>query len=174
MMNVSNRDTVHNPKMSPEILSYWVEFLSRWILGIIFLYSGMQKIFLPYDFLSIVYGYEMTTPSLGLGVALFLPWIEVSLALFLFARCFLRTTWLLIAMLLAIFVFARVWVLYSGLVIPCGCYGIGGDIVNWKNTTVAFVLFIVALISFCRQSVPAKHTSPDLKSPCSSQRCQNR
>ena len=127
-------------------------FLSKipaWVVGIVFVYSAVIKIYLPYSFLAIIYGYEIVSPSLGLLIAYTLPWFELTLGMLLLSQSFLRTAWLLVTAMLAIFVVARVMVINAGLSIPCGCYGINGDIVNWKNTSVTIALLIVSAISLC-------------------------
>ena len=132
-------------------------FLSKipaWVVGIVFVYSAFIKIYSPYSFLTIIYGYEIVSPSQGLLFAYTLPWFELTLGMFLLSQSFLRTAWLLATVVLAIFVVARVMVINAGLSIPCGCYGINEDIVNWKNTSVTITLLIVSIISFCLSKNP--------------------
>lgn len=152
MTDKINDITASNSSFSLKI-GNWIDFFTTWVIGAIFLYSGIQKIFLPYDFLGLIYGYEMVSPLCGVLLAKFLPWVEVVLAAFLFSKCLPTATWFLVTSLLVLFVVARLWVLYLGLVIPCGCYGIGEDIVNWQNTTYTSILAVIAFISFYRHSL---------------------
>jgi len=122
--------------------------IPAWVVGIVFIQSAMSKIYSPYNFLAIIYGYEIVSPSQGLCIAYTFPWLELTLGMLLLSQSFLRTTWLLVTAMLAIFVVARLMVISSGLSIPCGCYGINEDIVNWKNTSVTIALLIVSAISF--------------------------
>jgi hypothetical protein len=122
--------------------------VSACVIGIVFVYSALLKIYTPYGFLAIIYGYEIVSPSQGLFMAHVLPWFELTLGMLLLSQSFLRTTWLLVTIILLVFVIARLMVISSGLFIPCGCYGINEDIVNWKNTTVTIALLIVSTISF--------------------------
>jgi hypothetical protein len=145
--DVNNCDNPHKPLFS-ENVAWILNVVVARIVGIIFLNSGFQKIFLPYNFLSIVYGYEIATPFQGYAIALIVPWLELSLGLFLISGRFKLTTWLLTAIMFAVFVCARLYVLWSGLVIPCGCYGLGEDVVNWQNTGATMLLFIIAVIAF--------------------------
>lgn len=131
-------------------------FLSKipaWIVGLVFVYSAFIKIYTPYGFLTIIYGYEIVSPSQGLLIAHVLPWIELTLGVLLLSQSFLKTTWLLVTLMLAVFVIARLMVISSGLSIPCGCYGINEDMVNWKNTSVTIALLIVSAISFFQSRV---------------------
>lgn len=126
-------------------------FLSKipsWVVGIVFVQSALSKIYSPYSFLTIIYGYEIVTPTQGLFIAHTLPWLELTLGMLLLSQSFLRMAWLLATTMLAVFVVARLTVISAGLSIPCGCYGINEDIVNWQNTSVTIALLIVSVISF--------------------------
>lgn len=132
-----------------QILKFMLK-IPAYIVGIIFVYSALTKIYAPYGFLIIVYGYEAVTPAQGLFIAHTLPWLELTLGMSLLTRSFEHITWFLVTFMLSVFVVARLAVIGSGLSIPCGCYGINEDIVNWKNTSVTIALLVVSAISFCQ------------------------
>jgi len=122
--------------------------ISAWIVGIVFVYSALHKIYAPYSFLAIIYGYELVTPFQGLLIAHMLPWIELTLGMLLISQSFLRTTWFLVTIMLTVFVVVRLMVIVSGLSVPCGCYGNNDDVINWQNTSITIALLIVSAISF--------------------------
>jgi len=134
--------------MTIEQIRNFLSKMPSWVVGLVFVQSALSKIYAPYGFLAIIYGYEIVSPLQGLFVAYTLPWIELTLGMLLLAQSFLRITWLLVAAMLAVFVVVRLMVISSGLSIPCGCYGMNEDIVNWENTSVTIALLIVSVISF--------------------------
>jgi uncharacterized membrane protein YphA (DoxX/SURF4 family) len=124
-----------------------LNIVTSWAVGIIFLNSGLQKIFLPYKFLAIVYGYELTTPLQGYSVAFVVPWLELTLGVILISGRLRLAAWLLVVIMLAIFVCVRLQVLWSGLVVQCGCYGLSDEVVNWQNTGITIAILIVSIIA---------------------------
>ncbi|MDR2644326.1 MAG: hypothetical protein LBC74_16220 [Planctomycetaceae bacterium] len=153
MTNNNNKVADENKPLvfsSSEKIKWFVGIVTSWAVGIIFLNSGFQKIFLPYNFLAIVYGYEITSPFQGYIAALVVPWLEITLGMLLISCRLKLTAWLFTSVLLAVSVYARVMVLLSGLVVQCGCYGIGVDVVNWYNTGATILILVVALISLSK------------------------
>jgi len=51
------------------------------VSGALFLWSGLNKVARPYDFLMDVYRYELVNAQVGLLVAMALPWLEVILGM---------------------------------------------------------------------------------------------
>lgn len=143
---------INNPSSikKPLPLSVYCSFVTLLMVGSVFLYSGIQKIFLPYEFLSIIYGYEIVGPNAGFVIVALLPWFELSIGFCLLSRTAIFSALFFAVILLACFVFARLSVLMRGLVIPCGCYGISEDVVNWQNTGITILLLILALIEFIK------------------------
>ncbi len=67
--------------------------LVRWILGIVFIYMGMNKALHPAEFLKLVRQYELLGPYFLLNsVAAALPWFEVFCGLLLLAGVAVRGT----------------------------------------------------------------------------------
>jgi len=138
--------------------------IPAWIVGIVFVQSALIKIYSPYSFLAIIYGYEIVSPFQGLLIAYTLPWIELTLGIMLLSQSFLKIAWLFATLMFSIFVVARLIVISAGLNIPCGCYGFNDDPVNWQNTSITIALLVVSAISLF-QSWTARHCSKEIRHP---------
>ena len=102
---------------------------SRLFLGAVFLYASWDKILQPRAFAEVVYNYQVL-PDFGVNFfALVLPWLELILALCLFAGFWLPGTTVISTSLLAVFLGTLVFNLSRGLDVQCGCFSIeaGGD-----------------------------------------------
>src|SRR5438445_11021800 len=75
--------------------------LARWLLGVLFVYMGLNKALHPVEFLKLVRQYEMvSSPFLLNSIAAALPWFEVFCGLLLLAGVAVRgTAVVLVAML---------------------------------------------------------------------------
>jgi hypothetical protein len=100
-----------------------VLMLIRVALGVIFLYSGVEKIAHPYIFLANVYDFELTGPGLGMLVAMVLPWLELFLAIALIFNLFPGGALLGGALLGILFVGVQASAIVRGLSVNCGCFG---------------------------------------------------
>ena len=116
--------------------------LTRWLLGAVFLYMGLNKALHPVDFLKLLRQYDLTHSSLLLNsVASALPWFEVFCGLLLLAGIAVRGTSLTLVSLLIPFtgvVLHRALLLQAAQNIPfcavkfdCGC-GTGEEFICRK------------------------------------------
>ncbi len=124
-------------------------------LGLMFLWSSLPKLQQPYDFLSSVYGYELVGPSLGLAVAIVLPWLEFLLGICLIARLFLDGALLLAGLLAVVFTSVQALAIVRGLDITCGCFASwGGEPVGSASLARAVLVLLVATAAYaCRVSL---------------------
>jgi uncharacterized membrane protein YphA (DoxX/SURF4 family) len=106
--------------------------LARWVLGAVFLYTGLSKALHPVDFLKLVRQYDLVQNSWLLNsIAAALPWFETFCGLLLLAGVVVRGTAVILVLLLVPFtvlVFHRALAIQSALAIPfcmvkfdCGC-----------------------------------------------------
>jgi uncharacterized membrane protein YphA (DoxX/SURF4 family) len=106
--------------------------LARWLLGAVFLYTGLSKALHPVDFLKLVRQYDLVQSSLSLNsIAAALPWFEIFCGLLLLAGVAVRGAALTLILMLVPFtvlVFHRALAIQSALAIPfcavkfdCGC-----------------------------------------------------
>ena len=106
--------------------------LGRWVLGAVFLYTGLSKALHPVDFLKLVRQYDLVHHFWLLNsIAAALPWFEVFCGLLLLAGVAVRGAALTLMLMLVPFtvlVFHRALAIQSALAIPfcmvkfdCGC-----------------------------------------------------
>jgi len=93
------------------------------IVGGIFIYAGAIKVLDPVQFANDIDNYKILPWTIGVGLAFYLPWLEMfcGLALIL-RRLYLGGLSILIA-LIAVFLVATIAAKVRGLDITCGCFG---------------------------------------------------
>ena len=127
--------------------------LARCVLGIVFLYLGLNKALHVVDFLKLLRQYDILhNPLLLNSVAAALPWFEVFCGILLLAGIAVRGTALTLLILLVPFtglVLHRALVLKSALAIPfcavkfdCGC-GNGAEFIC-RKLLENFLLVLIA------------------------------
>ncbi len=100
-----------------------LSMIFRFILGAVFIYAGVQKIFVPAEFSQAIQNYMILPVSLTNLVAIFLPWIEICCGSLLLVGIFIRASAILISLLNLVFIIAILSALIRGLDINCGCFG---------------------------------------------------
>ena len=99
-------------------------FISRLVLGSVFIIASIDKIALPEAFAANVQAYRLAPFSLVNIFALVIPWAELVCGIFLIAGVFIKTSSLVLSSLLLVFTFAIISALLRGLNIDCGCFGV--------------------------------------------------
>ena len=126
--------------------------LTRWLLGALFIYMGMNKALHPVEFLKLVREYDLVqTPLVLNSIAASLPWFEVFCGLLLVAGVAVRGSALLLLMMLLPFTFVvlhRALAMQAALDIPfcavkfdCGC-GTGEILICRKLVENAVLIFL--------------------------------
>jgi putative oxidoreductase len=102
------------------------------VLGAVFIYASLDKIWKPAEFARIVYHYQLIGPSPTLSpivpnaFAVVLPWIELVAGLSLVLNIWRREAAAVVAALLVLFLFAVGYALHRGIDIAnCGCFTVG-------------------------------------------------
>ena len=135
-----------------------VGFGARWVMGMIFVYMGLNKAVHPVDFLKVLREYNMVENHLLLNlIAAVLPWFEVLCGLLLLVGFAVRgSALLLIGMLVpfslaiisrALAIHAAGSILFCEIRFDCGC-GAGEVIVCHKLLENALLLFLSVLLLF--------------------------
>jgi uncharacterized membrane protein YphA (DoxX/SURF4 family) len=99
----------------------WIYRLTRWLLGAIFIYSGILKLLEPGSFAVLIEAYGIVPDLLLLPVALCLASLEVAAGVGLLFD--VRGSLSIIAGLLMLFVIILAYGLGMGLDVDCGCFG---------------------------------------------------
>ena len=93
----------------------------RWILGVVFIYSGATKLIEPQHFAVLIDAYGLLPDALLMPVAVILPALEVvaGAGLLVDVRGSLGT----VTALLLLFVLILSYGIHMGLDVDCGCFG---------------------------------------------------
>jgi uncharacterized membrane protein YphA (DoxX/SURF4 family) len=102
------------------VLSPWLNYLIRFILGFVFLYAGIAKLSDPKAFARVISHYDLVPEGLLAPVAIGLPVLEVLAGIGLFFA--VRGSLSVIFGLLVMFVFVLWYGILKNLDIDCGCF----------------------------------------------------
>lgn len=100
----------------------WLWRILRIILGSIFLYASAEKIINPEQFAYAISNYKLLPVELVNFFALFLPWLEAVIGIFLIFGIFEWASLTLYNGLMIFFMLVIVISLARGLNITCGCF----------------------------------------------------
>jgi len=134
--------------------------ICRVVVGGVLLWSGLQKMNVPADFLAAVYRYELVGPTLGLAIAVGLPALEVVLGIALVVGVGVGGALMLTGALLVLFLSVQVSALVRGLGIPCGCTGTVStdEVIGFQTLIRTAVLLLVAGGGYAAWIVSVKST----------------
>ncbi len=96
----------------------------RIIIGALFIYASFDKMSNPEAFADIIDNYHILPFWLVNGLAIFLPWLEFLTGFFLVMGKWVKSSLLIINILLFIFIIALTQALFRGLDISCGCFSV--------------------------------------------------
>jgi putative oxidoreductase len=119
-----------------------------YVVGFLFVYSGIVKLFDVYVFLSDIYGYAIASPRLGVLLAFFLPHAEILMGLCLIANIIRPGSLLLSILLLAVFCLAQGTVLALGRQVSCGCFGSSTETVNLLTLMRTGLILVVCCLLY--------------------------
>jgi len=96
----------------------------RVILGIVFLYASVGKLFRPEDFAIAIDKYELLPKYFVHLIAIVLPWVEFFTGILLITGIFKKASSLLASISLVVFLIALTSAFARGLDISCGCFSL--------------------------------------------------
>jgi uncharacterized membrane protein YphA (DoxX/SURF4 family) len=119
----------------------------RLLVGGIFIYTGYPKLLRPDDFARLVHGYRILHVDMVNLVGITMPWMELVAGVFLVIGIIPRSSALVIAGMLAVFIGAGFLALMRGLEIECGCFFpfMGGHELGWDLLVRDAVMLLLAL-----------------------------
>lgn len=97
-------------------------FISRIILGALFIYASIDKIMHPLAFAQVIHHYRLTPPDLINFFAVIFPWMEFLGGLLLITGYRARGSSLLISVLLVFFGAVLTITAARGINVACGCF----------------------------------------------------
>jgi len=93
------------------------------IIGGVFIYAGVIKALDPIGFANDIDNYKILPWAIGVGLAFYLPWLEILCGLALIARRLYLGGLSILTALISVFIVATVAAKARGLDITCGCFG---------------------------------------------------
>ncbi len=116
----------------------------RLALGCLFVWSSLPKIFLPHAFLGDVYAYRLVGPTVGMLVAMILPWLELLAGICLLGGLCVSGALLMCMGMALMFLGAVSWALHQGLDISCGCFGSSASVPVGYGTVIRIIAILIS------------------------------
>ncbi|HPN38940.1 MAG TPA: MauE/DoxX family redox-associated membrane protein [Melioribacteraceae bacterium] len=127
---------------------YFLFFL-RFLLGIVFIFAGIEKINSPNSFFNSINNYKIFSDYISYSIVLILPWLELFIGILLIFNKYIKeclTIYMILLILFNILVFSAI---IRGLNIDCGCYGNSINVkASYTKIAENFGLFFIALYLF--------------------------
>jgi len=133
-----------------------VHFLARLAFGLLFVYSGAEKMADPATFAEVIFNYRMLPGTLVYAVALFLPALEVVCGLALCAGAMARGAAVILNALMVVFLLGLGQALARGLDVTCGCFGGAGQAVDSQTILRDLLMLAVGLVALRGAFVQAR------------------
>jgi uncharacterized membrane protein YphA (DoxX/SURF4 family) len=132
----------------------------RFVVGGVFIWAGLSKIFDPLGFAQNIANYRIFSQALSLFLALIMPWMEVICGLLLVLGIFRETASFMLSGSLVVFLGLIIVTLVRGLDIDCGCFGSLSRSVDFKLLLIDCALLFFSLnIFFSQYSAKRKKQS---------------
>src|SRR5436309_14256652 len=93
------------------------------IVDDVFIYDGAIIILDPIPFANDIENYKILPWTIGVGLAFYLPWLEIFCGLALILRRLYLGGLTILAALISVFIVATIAAKIRGLDITCGCFG---------------------------------------------------
>ena len=135
------------------LLTRFLSFVLRLVVGGVFVYAGVLKILDPAQFANDVANYRLLPSALVNFVAITLPWVETVAGILMVMGFWLPGSALVITGLMGVFLVAIGQALMRGLDIQCGCFGtIRAGKIDAKTLVFDVALFVFAAWLYWRAS----------------------
>ena len=126
----------------------YVILLSRFVLGVIFIYASIDKIIDPISFSSTIDNYHISPYSLNNIAALVIPWLELIIGVFLICGIFINGSSFIAILLLLFFIFILTQALLRGINVDCGCFDLNADTLEDSQLRIKMIRRILEDILF--------------------------
>ena len=134
----------------------WRNFIWRivdLIIAAIFIYAGVLKALDPVQLAHDIDHYKILPWAVGVGLAFYLPWLEIFCGLALIFRLFYRGALSILTALVVVFLVATIAAKVRGLDITCGCFGHASQNWSFPMHLALDLAILVALAALCYCSV---------------------
>jgi hypothetical protein len=116
--------------MAQEAKVKFVWRIVNFIVGGVFVYAGALKALNPIRFASDIDNYKILPWTISVGLAFYIPWLEIFCGLALITRRLYLGGLSILTALVSIFLIATIAAKIRGLDITCGCFGHASK--NWS------------------------------------------
>lgn len=121
----------------------------RIILGVVFIFAGIEKVANPSDFAEAIANYKVLPLFMQNITAIFIPWLEVVAGILLLYGRWIKENTLIISTLLIVFNILVFQAMIRGLDIECGCFGtLDAQAVGLRKLLENFMLLAMGIILF--------------------------
>jgi putative oxidoreductase len=117
------------------------------IVGGIFIYAGAIKVLDPVQFAIDIDNYKILPWTISVGLAFYLPWLEIFSGLALILRRLYLGGLSILTGLVAVFLVATIAAKVRGLDITCGCFGHASQNWNFPTHLALDLAILVALLA---------------------------
>jgi uncharacterized membrane protein YphA (DoxX/SURF4 family) len=124
------------------------------IIGGLFIYAGAVKIVNPAEFARDIDNYKVLPWQIGVGLAFYLPWLEILAGLALITGVLYRGGVLILTCLMFVFVLITIVAKARGLDITCGCFGHASQYLSFAWHLVLDLFLLGGLIMLWKRSLP--------------------
>ncbi|MBK9332243.1 MAG: DoxX family membrane protein [Ignavibacteria bacterium] len=132
--------------------------LLRLILGGVFIYASLDKLYNQEEFSRAIYNYKLFPEILINIFAIVVPYMEIICGILIITGIYLRGSSLIITLMLFFFIIALTQAYIRGLDISCGCFSL--ETVSNKSDIlqriIEDILLIIASIIVFIQSIKSK------------------
>ncbi len=125
------------------------------VIGGIFIYAGVLKAIEPVRFASDIENYHIVPWPLGVGLAFYLPWLEIFCGLALVARRLYPGAVTILIALNLLFIGATLAAKLRGIDVSCGCFGSASNNLGFTSHLALDLAILAALIILWRRASSA-------------------
>jgi hypothetical protein len=94
--------------------------------------------------------------QIGVGLALYLPWLEILCGLALITRVLYRGSVFVVTALMTVFIVASIVAKARGLDVSCGCFGHASKYLNFSWHLALDFALLIGMVALWRQSSAQK------------------
>lgn len=119
------------------------------MIGGLFVYTGVVKAFDPLHFASDIENYRLVSWPVGMRVALYLPWLEILCGIALVAGCMRSGAIAILTAAMTVFIGLAIVTRLRGINLDCGCFGSVGKGLGFAGHLAIDAAIVVGLIALC-------------------------